>query len=318
MSWYARLENSFKMISRVLIPERLAPQASGAKLKAARATFVGPQERAPFGALTSMNSMTPNHPNQLNRVLSRWEPLLSSPLWYLTIIPELQALTQSQADEPADIQDAFKAVLYDFFERHLVEGDIFIGRELPDADRGRMPIDMVVIHHTGNPPGLRSTRLSAIELIRLYGPYFAGSKSKNATGLRGRPIASGHVRNGNQVFWPYHWIVRGDGRAEQLLYDSEIGWHAGNWDINCRSVGVVLDGDYQQNPPSNVELQGIAALIKSHYAHVPLARVVGHREVNPKTVCPSDLFLDNTHGRGWKENLLELMCEGKTAWRPAA
>ena len=207
--------------------------------------------------------------------------------------------------------------IYDFFERHLAKGDIALGNRFPGADTQRKPIDMIVIHHTSNPPGLRQARLSAIELIRLYGPYFIAPESDD-NHLKGQPIASGHMRNGKQVFWPYHWIVRTDGRVERLLNDTEIGWHAGNWDVNCRSVAIVLDNDYEQQRPTDIELQAIAKLIKTHYPYVMLTGIVGHREVNAKTVCPSNLFLDGPHGRGWKKDLLALVTEAESAWSSAA
>jgi N-acetylmuramoyl-L-alanine amidase len=254
----------------------------------------------------------------VHQFLSAWEPLLSEPQWYLTVVPEMHALTEQLGKEPDEVRQAYKIAMYDFFEDHLMKRDIALGRDLPGADAERKSIDTIVIHHTSNPPGLRPERLSAIELIRLYAPYFAHPKSKEDAQLKGQPVASGHARGGGQVFWPYHWLIRRDGRGERLLYDREIGWHAGDWDVNCRSVAIALDNDYDAARPSKTELRGIADLIKNNYRKVPLERIVGHREVNSKTICPSNLFLDGQHGRGWKEDLLELMKEGEATLRAAA
>lgn len=254
--------------------------------------------------------MTPQPLTQLKSLQARWETFLSSPSWYLTVSPEIQKFVEKLQNEPVGVQEICKASLYDFVEHHLVKGDILLGREPQNTDADRKPIDMVVIHHTSNPSGLSRNRLSAIELIRLYGPYFANPTYEEDRHLKGQPIYSGHVRNGKQVFWPYHWIVRHDGRPERLLRDSEIGWHAGDWEINCRSVAIVLDNDYEQARPSNIELKGIATLISSHYERVPLTRIVGHREVNSKTTCPSNLFLNGTKARGWKADLLDLLATG--------
>ena len=255
--------------------------------------------------------------DQLNRLLSQWELTISLPSWYLTIIPEIQSLTQQFRREPLEIQNECKMRIYDFFERHLVKGDIALGNRFPGADTQRKPINMIVIHHTSNPPGLRQERLSAIELIRLYGPYFIAPQSEDYQ-LKSKPIASGHIRTGRQVFWPYHWIVRANGRVDRLLYDTEIGWHAGNWDVNCRSVAIVLDNDYEYRRPTDIELHAIARLIKTHYPHVPLTGIVGHREVNTKTVCPSNLFLDGPQGPGWKNDLMAFLREGENTWDAAA
>ncbi len=245
--------------------------------------------------------------SQLNARCRRWVPLLLVPTWYLTVIPEVQSVIQSANGEPVEVRDACKATIYDFFEKRLAKGKIALGHKSRSMDGDRKPIDTVVIHHTSNPRGLRPSRLSAIELIRLYGPYFAQPESEKNRHFTGQAIASGHVRNGQQVFWPYHWIIRRDGHAERLLYDSEIGWHAGDWDINCRSVAIVFDGDYEHRRPSDAELKGTAALIRSHYGYVSQTHIIGHREVNSRTTCPSELFIDVAGRVGWKSDLLALL-----------
>ncbi|HEV8414601.1 MAG TPA: peptidoglycan recognition family protein [Bryobacteraceae bacterium] len=251
----------------------------------------------------------------MNLLQARWEPLLRSPNWYLRIIPEIHSWIKRLSREPVEVQDRAKARLYDFFEDHLAQGGISLGRGSSfDAERKR--IDTIVLHHTSNPPGMRASRLSAIELIRLYGPYFVNPTAEVDTHLQGQPIYSGHIRHGQQVFWPYHWIVRENGQAERLLEDSEIGWHAGDWDVNCRSVGIVLDNDYEWHRPSDLELRGIARIIIGHYGLVPLNRIVGHREIISKTTCPSRLFLDGTSTKGWKGDLLALFDKRAAAQNP--
>ncbi|RBM16682.1 N-acetylmuramoyl-L-alanine amidase [Streptomyces sp. PT12] len=39
-----------------------------------------------------------------------------------------------------------------------------------------------------------------------------------------------------------HYVVAADGRVAQCLRDSDIGWHAGNWDHNTRSIGIEHEG----------------------------------------------------------------------------
>lgn len=248
---------------------------------------------------------------QLNQLRLRWDRLLARPDWYVTVIPEIAAWRKSLERERVETQERAKALLYDFFEGHLQERTIALG-ENAGGDQERKAIDTVVVHHTSNPPGMSKTRLSAIELVRLYAPYYLNPTVPEDGHLRGSPISSGHLRDGMQVFWPYHWIVRPDGRKERLLRDDEIGWHAGNWDINCRSVAIVLDNDHEWTRPSQRELQAVAAIISRYYAFIPFDRIVGHREVNQKTTCPSRLFLDKPGVRGWKRDLLEYLT------RPAA
>lgn len=222
------------------------------------------------------------------------------------MVPELNEMMETLRREPTAVQDEFKGCLYDFFESQISRGNIPLGQGSGAFDVDRKEIDTVIIHHTSNPPGLSLSRLSAIELVRLYAPYFANPTAEGDRHLKGQTICSGHVRKGRQVFWPYHWIVRKDGRSERLLRDDEIGWHAGNWDMNCRSVAIVLDNDYEYGRPSDNEILAIARIIVDHYRQTSSRRILGHREVNPRTTCPSEFFMDN-HRKGWKSDLLSLL-----------
>jgi hypothetical protein len=240
-------------------------------------------------------------------IKNRWAGLLKNPDWYLTIVPELEKMNREFSIKPEEEKDGYKKELYDFFELHLKNNDIALENDPPNTDAERKPIDTIVIHHTSNPPGMSAERLSAIELARLYAQQFYGPKREADKSMKGRPIYSGHMRNGRQVFWPYHWFVRKNGGVERLLENREIGWQAGNWDINCRSVAICFDGDYENNQPADIELRAAAKLIRENYPQVSRERIIGHREVNPKVTCPSNLFLSEADRRGWKEDLLSFV-----------
>jgi hypothetical protein len=237
----------------------------------------------------------------------RWGKLLGNSDWYLTILPEISEIQKKLEEGSETEKDARTAELYDFFELHLKRGDIALAKEFPNTDTERKAIDTAIIHHTRNHSGMSKERLSGIELIRLYAPYFYNPKYSEDQYIKGAPIYSGHTRDGQQVFWPYHWFVRKDGSVERLLEDDEIGWQAGNWEINCRSIAICFDGDYEHTKPSDVELSAVANLIKEKYSNVSKERIFGHREINPKTTCPSELFLSSGDRRGWKENLLDFI-----------
>lgn len=215
--------------------------------------------------------------------------LLSRNDWYVSLFPRYGKLSEI----PEAVEE-----FYAFFERKLAEGGIIIGSKGPNWDEERKPIDTIVIHHTHRPSGITRERLSAMHLIRLYAANYA-SPAPSDYHIMGDPIFSNHFYRGKQVFYAYHWIIRMDGTAERLLADDQIGWHAGNWGVNCRSVGIVLDNDFEHKTPSDAVIAGAARLIREHYPHVAHEQILGHREVNPKTTCPSDEFLG-----GWKQKLL--------------
>jgi hypothetical protein len=252
--------------------------------------------------------------------LARWSRLVKNPDWYLTLVPEMRAFR-----ETAHTQEEKKEVaitIYSFFERKMANGTIALGGESGVWDTARKPISSIIIHHTGRTPGITQSNLSATELVRLYAPYYAEplSEEKGSVNL-GAPIASGHIRDGKQIFWPYHWVVRMDGRVEQLLYDFddadsshrllEVGWQAGDWRTNCESVAIVFDNNYENSRPTPIALQATANLIKKRYLFISKDQIIGHREVKRtvpgKTTCPGNLFLDHGIQRGWKEDLLNLI-----------
>lgn len=149
-------------------------------------------------------------------------------------------------------------------------------------------VDTVVIHHTAGRSGTTWEQLSDLEQHRLYEPRFvSGARDPNVQGL---PVQSGHFRivEGSRVehFCPYHWIVRSDGTTERLLWDDERGWHAGNWGVNMRSIGIVLDGDFSSTEPPKAMLATCAQLICAYdaVAGKPLT-LLGHTDVKA-TKCP--------------------------------
>lgn len=219
-----------------------------------------------------------------------WSTAFACPDWYLHLFSRYQEL--------ATIPEAVEEV-YTFVEQQLALGKVALGTTGPDWDRERRPIDTLVIHHTHCPPSITRERLSAMHLLRLYAANYA-SPAPSAYHKQGDPIFSHHFDNGKQVFYAYHFIVRMDGTVERLLPDREIGWQAGKWEVNCRSVGIVLDNDFEDITPPDLVLDGLARLIREHYPHVPHERIFGHREVNPQTTCPSEQFLG-----GWKAELLK-------------
>src|SRR5579859_8041558 len=229
----------------------------------------------------------------------RWAREIRQPDWYLRLRDEYLDLLARARESPRLTARAIANEVYGFFETALEQQALAIGESGPDWDVERRPIDTVVIHHTALDPGTTINRIEAIHLTRIYASYYTNPAPKD-TAIRGTGIHSGHIRNGRQVFYCYHWLVRADGKCERLLADHEIGWHAGDWDFNCRSVAVCFDADATDAQPSSKALAAVAKLLRTRYAEVDGSRVLGHREINRRTTCPGDQFLD-----GWKRLLLE-------------
>jgi hypothetical protein len=83
-----------------------------------------------------------------------------------------------------------------------------------------------------------------------------------------------------------HYVVRSsDGEVTQMLSESDIGWHAGNWDYNQRSVGIEHEG-YVQEPGTwyTAAMYDASAALTADIADrngIPLDRshIVGHVEI---------------------------------------
>ncbi len=189
--------------------------------------------------------------------------------------------------------------LYAAFEQLLAEQVVALGTG-HQWDDERQPIDTIVLHHTGSQPGITAERLNAMHLLRLYVPVYANpSPANELTGTE--PISSGHNRDGQDIFWAYHWLVRSDGQAERLLEDHEIGWQAGNWGVNCRSIAICIDDDLTDHAPDGAVLEGVAQVIRDNYSQLTInpETVLGHGEI-VATECPGVDFVG-----GWKVKLLD-------------
>jgi N-acetyl-anhydromuramyl-L-alanine amidase AmpD len=82
-----------------------------------------------------------------------------------------------------------------------------------------------------------------------------------------------------------HYVVRSaDGHVAQCVRESDIAWHAGDWDYNTRSIGIEHEG-WVDRPAyfTNAlyeQSAGLAAAICDRYG-IPKdrAHIIGHHEV---------------------------------------
>lgn len=226
-----------------------------------------------------------------------WHDRVKRPDWYVDLLNYLKNSGQTLGSESEEFIKLRRHVRQ-FFAMQLREGKVALGDNGSDFDAQRLPVNTIVIHHTSSPPGYSLDYLNSVHLLNIYAPIFA-HPSKEEEELKGKPLWSGHFKNGQQVFWGYHWLMRMDGTFVRLLDDNQLGWHAGNWEINRRSVAICLDNDYDKQDPADDILQKLAAHIKKHYPNIKVSNIIGHREVREGTTCPGTNFLSN-----WKAELL--------------
>jgi N-acetyl-anhydromuramyl-L-alanine amidase AmpD/lysozyme family protein/endonuclease/exonuclease/phosphatase family metal-dependent hydrolase len=95
-----------------------------------------------------------------------------------------------------------------------------------------------------------------------------------------------------------HYIVGQDGALVQMVPDDERAWHAGNSDMNARSIGiehVARLGDEITAAQSSTSIALIRFLMQAH--RIPASNVIPHVCVKP-TDCCGDLFKDFGGGAG--------------------
>ncbi|MGH7195851.1 MAG: peptidoglycan recognition protein family protein [Candidatus Saccharimonadales bacterium] len=228
-----------------------------------------------------------------------WQRALAKPDWYVGIAADFKRLEKLAAQSDHETRKQIKSEMYGFIETALKNKQIMLAKAGEDFDKQRRPIDTIVIHHSKNRDGLSLARLNAMHLLIIYGTYYAKPSDEREKHFTGQPVWSGHFYKNQQVFWGYHWLVKTSGQAEQILDDKYVGWHAGNWDINTRSIGICIDDDLSEKAPSPESLKAVAKIIKNRYAFVKPAKIIGHKDANPKTACPGKLFDDV-----WRKQLL--------------
>lgn len=226
-----------------------------------------------------------------------WQEQLQYPDWYIKLEEYLKKKIFPITKDPK-IKRARES-FYETVEAMLDAGKIPLAEKGPDFDAERKPIDTLVIHHSSEDPDIRLSKLSAIGFVRQYGLDYLADGNIRGNDVSGKPIWSGHFRDGKMVFFAYHWLIRPGGEAERLLDDSYIGWQSGDWDINTRSVAIALSGDYTESAPSKEQIAAIRGIISS-YSSVSANRIFGHREINPKTTCPGNKFLGES---GWQKSV---------------
>jgi hypothetical protein len=230
---------------------------------------------------------------------ARWSQAVKEPDWYLQFNNFITDAKQRLKPESKELNQLNKTVRH-FFEAALQEGKVSLAKQGPDLDVQRQPVDTIVIHHTSAQPGYRLSYLNAVHLLNIYVPYYANPTVRGEEDLKGQPMWSGHFRAGKQVFWGYHWFMGMDGKPIRLLEDEQIGWHAGDWKINRRSIGICLDNDYERQDPDDELLKKLAGLIRQNYPSIKPGNIIGHQESNLNTTCPGGNFIG-----GWKDKLVK-------------
>lgn len=83
----------------------------------------------------------------------------------------------------------------------------------------------------------------------------------------------------------FHYRIDADGRVNTELDESERGQHP-------RSIGVVVDGDFDDGAPNDAQLAVLRRLLLKLKLRYPAAELGAHRQVRGgvETTCPGKRF----------------------------
>jgi len=222
------------------------------------------------------------------------------PLWYQN--SEIKYLVSLFRKKHLTKEEISHKYLY---KKLFKESDFITGEKGYNWDQWRLPIECVVIHHTSSSPTISLDELNALGL-RLYIEQY--NKDKDVTN---QPIHSNHYWHGkpktknNMSFVSYHYLIRPNGKVTQMVDGSACLWHAGNWDVNRKSIGIAIAGKFNDREPNKEVLISLADIVRKY--KISKEKVYGHCEVINKellsdTICPGNLFLDS-----WKNKLVKII-----------
>jgi len=230
-----------------------------------------------------------------------WSTKIVEPNWYIELAKFIRRAQKKMGRDSEEFNQLIKDTRH-FFEKALLENKVTLAKTGPDLDAQREPIDTIVIHHTSHTPGYRLSYMEATQLLNIYAPYYLNPTVIEERKLKKGPIWSGHFRDGQQTFLCYHWLMRMDGTFERLLEDKQLGWHAGNWEINKRSIAICLDNDYENQDPTDEILRKLATFISKNYPEIKPEKIIGHCEAREGSICPGTNFVSI-----WKLKLVDLL-----------
>lgn len=139
-----------------------------------------------------------------------------------------------------------------------------------ESNRKSSKIDTLVIHYTGN----------------------NGDTAEN----------NGNYFKNNVVETSAHYFVD-DTTVVRSVADKNIAWHAGDWDINCRSIGIEIAGSTKECTGRTLENVILLAQRLMKKYNISKDRVIRHYDANGK-ICPGFWCGSAAKDKLWREQFL--------------
>lgn len=98
--------------------------------------------------------------------------------------------------------------------------------------------------------------------------------------------------NGNGHHVAYHYLIAGGGKILYTRPEDEVGYHAGHWTTNRKSIGVCFLGKFEEEKPNPQQLTAARQLIREIKCRHKIKNIAGHRTFKP-TKCPGKNMTDD-------------------------
>jgi len=171
-----------------------------------------------------------------------------------------------------------------------------------DGDR-IMPVDYLVIHHTAGTEMENVDDLDIMDYFDRTGRNRGYENIRKKRGLNSIRSYHTHPKTNKETFAqahfalhmynldhnPYGW------RLVPLMCKpfENVAWHAGNWKINQRSIGVEICGNYEKRKIDRNALILIADTFKFWYKDLKKQnielKIRGHKDF-ARTACPGMIY----------------------------
>ncbi|MCK9474201.1 peptidoglycan recognition family protein [Sulfurimonas sp.] len=171
--------------------------------------------------------------------------------------------------------------------------------KIPKEKQRADVIDYLVVHHSAGNEFINAAAIDIIDAFSRAGYTRGYAPIKREHSWHFHPLRD------KETFAMAHFALHKYNKDDNIYrwrlvplmadWDSCIAWHAGNWEINTRSIGIEICGDYSDIRVDGRALKLIADYFKPEYTKTRAAgkiyHVVPHRYVSlGYTVCPGKII----------------------------
>ena len=83
----------------------------------------------------------------------------------------------------------------------------------------------------------------------------------------------------------YHYMIMSDGAIYRTRDEEDIGYHAGDWEVNKVSVGICLVGNFEEHKPTRQQIQSLDRLVRQLQQERNIVKVIPHSHCKATLCC---------------------------------